>query len=117
MLVSETRVKRKKNKKRPAQREKMFLYYTMRWVKHSSQLRFSHVLLAFYSRFTRVLLAFLFTNANQKHSVIGASVPTVHVEGFHTGCPCFFEEYKHVTYKYTVRPSFHLEKSKGNIVI
>ena len=26
----------------------------------------------FFSRFSRVLLAFLFTNANQKHSVIGA---------------------------------------------
>ena len=40
--------------------------------KNASQLRFTHVLLAFYSGFTRVLLAFLFTNANQKHSVIGA---------------------------------------------
>ena len=34
---------REKSKTR-AQRETMFLYYTMRWVKNASQLRFGHVL-------------------------------------------------------------------------
>ena len=46
------------------------LYYTMHWVKT----RVSCVFLAFFSRFSHVFIAFLFTNANQKHSVIGALV-------------------------------------------
>ena len=57
MLVSKTRVKTREKSKTRAQRETMFLYYTMRWVK---------------TRVSCVFLAFLFTNANQKHSVIGA---------------------------------------------
>ena len=70
---------REKSKMR-AQRETMFLYYTMRWVKT----RVSCVLVAFWSRFGRILVAFgrvlvMFwsrfghkhcQNANPTHSVI-----------------------------------------------
>ena len=63
---------REKSKTR-AQRETMFLYYTMRWVK----MRISCVLVAFWSRFGRVLVVFWSRighkhcqNANPTHSVI-----------------------------------------------
>ena len=63
---------REKSKTR-AQRETMFLYYTMRWVKT----RVSCVLVAFWSRFGRVLVMFWSRfghkhcqNANPTHSVI-----------------------------------------------
>ena len=75
-----TREKREKNARKTreksktrAQRETMFLYYTMRWVKT----RGSCVLVAFWSRFGRVLVAFWSRfghkhcqNANPTHSVI-----------------------------------------------
>ena len=79
MLVSKTRVKTREKREKNARKIKnasptrdnvSILHYALG--KNASQLRFSRVFLAFYSRFTRVFLAFLFTNANQKHSVIGA---------------------------------------------
>ena len=79
MMVSKTRVKmqekRKKNARKiknasPMRNNVSILHYALG--KNASQLRFSRVFLVFYLRFTCVFLAFLFTNANQKHSVIGA---------------------------------------------
>ena len=71
MLVFKTRMKTqekcKKNMRKSktrAQREKMFLYYTMRWAKNSSQL------LAFSLRFAHKP----YQNANPKHSVLWALV-------------------------------------------
>ena len=71
MLVSKTRVKtqekhmknvRKVKNASPTREDVSILHFFI-------TLFYFHV---FYSRFTRALLAFLFTNANQKHSVIGA---------------------------------------------
>ena len=65
--------KTQEKSKTRAQRETMFLYYTMRWVKT----RVSCVLVVFWSRFGRVLVAFWSRfghkhcqNANPTHSVI-----------------------------------------------
>ena len=70
-----TREKRVKNVRKiknasPTRENVSILHFA--FGKNASKLRFSRVFLAFFSRFTRVLFAFLFTNANQKHSVIGA---------------------------------------------
>ena len=74
MLVSKTRVKTREKREKNARKIKnasptrdnfSILHYALG--KNASQLRFSHVFLEFF-------LAFLFTNANQKHSVIGALV-------------------------------------------
>ena len=69
-----TQEKRKKNARKiknvsPTRDNVSILHYALG--KNARQLRFSHVFSRF-SRFTRVFLGFLFTNANQKHSVRGA---------------------------------------------
>ena len=53
-----------------AQREKMFLYYTMRWVK----MRVSCVFLAFFSHFAHVFAHKACLNTNPMHGVIWALV-------------------------------------------
>ena len=73
--VRKMQQKREKNPKR----EKVFLYYTMRWAKTRVSHCFAHALLAFCLRFACVLLAFclhlthkLYQNANPTHSIIWA---------------------------------------------
>ena len=62
----ENQKKKREKREKIARREKMFLYYTIRWVKTQT----SCVFLAFFWHF----LAFLLTNLTKTHSVIWAAM-------------------------------------------